>query len=44
MLPIDNVKENLISLFKNVDYKIKDPNFFNVGSTACIIYITKENG
>ena len=44
MLPFDNVKENLISLFKKVDYKIKDSNFFNVGSTACIIYITKENG
>ena len=43
MLPFDNVKENLISLFKKIDYKIKDSNFFNVGSTACIIYITKEN-
>ena len=44
MLPFDNVKENLISLFKKIDNKIKESNFFNVGATACIIYITKENG
>ena len=44
MLPFDNVKENLISLFKKIDNKIKDSNYYNMGATACIIYITKENG
>lgn len=44
MLPFYNVKESLISLFKKVDNKIKESNFYNIGATACIIYITKENG
>ena len=44
MLPFDNVNENLTTLFKKVDEKIKESNFYRVGATACIIYITKENG
>ena len=44
MLPFNNVRDNLVSLFNNVDSKIKEKDFFNVGATACIIYITKENG
>ena len=44
MLPFDNVKENLITLFSKVDNKIKESNYYNIGATACIIYITKESG
>ena len=46
MIPSDNtnIKENLINLFKVLDEKIKDLNCYQIGSTACIIYITKENG
>ena len=44
MLPFDNVNENLKTLFNKVDNKIKESNYFNIGATACIIYITKENG
>jgi len=43
-LPFDNVKENLIVIFKKIDNKIKDSHFYNIGATACIVYITKENG
>ena len=43
MLPFNNVRDNLVTLFNKVDSKIKEMDFFNVGATACIIYITKEN-
>ena len=43
-LPFNNVRDSLVSLFNNIDSKIKEKDFFNVGATACIIYITKENG
>ena len=39
-----NINENLIKLFKFLDEKIKDLNCYQVGSTACIIYIIRENG
>ena len=44
ILPFGNIKENLIKLFKKLDEKIKDLNCYQIGSTACIIYITKEKG
>ena len=44
MLPMSNPQENFKELFNIVDNKIKDLNVLNIGSTACIIYITKENG
>ena len=42
VLPSDNIESTLISLFQSVDEKIKQSNFFTVGSTACVVYITKE--
>ena len=44
MLPMSNPQENFRELFNIVDNKVKDLNVLNIGSTACIIYITKENG
>ena len=44
MLPMSNPQENFKELFNIIDNKIKDLNLLNIGSTACIIYITKENG
>ena len=44
MLPMSNPQENFKELFNIIDSKIKDLNLLNIGSTACIIYITKENG
>ena len=44
MLPMSNPQENFKELFNIVDNKIKDLNLLNIGSTACLIYITKENG
>lgn len=43
VLPSPNVESTLISLFDSIDQKIKNSNFFHVGSTACVVYITKEN-
>lgn len=42
MLPFNNVNESLIKLFKNLDEKLKELNYYQVGATACIIYITKK--
>ena len=42
VLPSNNIESTLISLFQSVDEKIKQSNFFTVGSTACVVYITKE--
>ena len=44
MLPFNNINQDLINLFKKLDEKIKELNCYQVGSTACIIYITKEKG
>ena len=41
---MSNPKENLKELFDKIDNKIKDLNLLNMGSTACIIYLTIENG
>ena len=42
MLPMNNPEENFKQLFSKIDNKIKDLNLLNMGTTACIIYITKE--
>lgn len=44
LLPTNNLESEIITLFDTIDQKIKNSNFFHVGSTACIVYITKENG
>ena len=44
MLPMSNPQENFKELFSKIDNKIKDLNLLNIGSTACIVYITIENG
>jgi len=39
----NDIENNLINLFKIIDEKFNN-NFYNIiGSTACIVYITKEN-
>ena len=41
---LNNINEITIrNLFIEIDEKIKEHNYYNVGSTANIIYITKEN-
>ena len=42
-LPSPNITQTLTSFFPLIDEKIKQSNFYQVGSTGCIIYITKEN-
>jgi serine/threonine protein phosphatase PrpC len=44
MCPITNPEEQFNELFRILDLKIKDLNLLSMGATACIIYITKENG
>ena len=44
IFPITNPEENFKELFRTLDLKIKDLNLLSMGATACIIYITKENG
>ena len=44
IFPIINPEENFKELFRTLDLKIKDLNLLSMGATACIIYITKENG
>ena len=44
ILPLSNPQENFKELFKTIDNKIKDLNLLSMGATACILYITKENG
>jgi len=45
ILPInsENAEIKLTNLFLNVDNKIKENSFYQVGATACVVYITKEN-
>ena len=45
ILPInnENAENKLINLFLKIDNKIKENSFFQVGATACIVYITREN-
>ena len=42
-LNIDNYVIKIKKIFINIDQKLKENKFYQVGSTACIIYITKEN-
>ena len=44
MIPFQDANECFIKLFKNLDEKIKDLNCYQIGSTACMVYITRENG
>ena len=41
IFPTNNIESNLIDLFPYIDDKLKQNNFYQVGSTACIIYIKK---
>ena len=38
-----DIENNLIELFKIIDDKLNEPFYNTLGSTACIVYITKEN-
>ena len=42
-LNIDNYTTKIKNIFFAIDKKLKENNFYQVGSTACIIYITYEN-
>ena len=42
-LPSDNIENTLNKIFIDLDEKIKNTNYNNVGSTACIVYITLIN-
>ena len=46
ILPInpENAETKLKNLFLKLDNKIRENNFYQVGSTACIVYIVKQNG
>ena len=44
ILQYEDINEGFINIFKKIDEKIKEQNYIQVGSTACIIYITKEKG
>ena len=39
----NNFENNIINLFKLIDEKFSSPFYNTIGSTACIVYITKEN-
>jgi len=45
-LPIntDNYEVKLNNLFLKLDDEIKQNSFYQVGATACVVYITRENG
>ena len=45
ILPLnqDNYENKIKNVFLNVDQKLKENHFYQVGSTACVIYITIEN-
>ncbi len=43
ILPNEYIELKIIDLFPEIDNILKENNFYQVGSTACIIYITKEN-
>ncbi|MCQ2816645.1 MAG: protein phosphatase 2C domain-containing protein [archaeon] len=44
IIPNDNLESSIITLFESVDEKIKNSNFSQVGSTGCVVFITRENG
>ena len=45
ILPLNysNYENKIKNIFLSTDQKLKENNFYQVGSTACIIYITLEN-
>ena len=42
-LNIDNYETKIKNIFLEIDKNLKENNFYQVGSTACIRYITSEN-
>ena len=42
-LNIDTYETKIKNIFLEIDKNLKENNFYQVGSTACIIYITSEN-
>ena len=42
-LNIDNYENKIKNIFLEIDKNLKENNYYQVGSTACIIYITLEN-
>ena len=38
-----NIENNLINIFRIIDDKFVDPFYNTIGSTACILFFTKEN-
>lgn len=42
ILPSNDIYSSFDKLFVDIDNKIKQFGFLNVGSTACVVYITKE--
>ena len=46
ILPItpENADTKLKNLFLKIDNKVRDNNFYQVGATACVVYITRQNG
>lgn len=43
MLPSKDILSSLNELFANIDNQIRLLGYYNVGSTACVVYITKES-
>ena len=39
----DNIEHYLVNVFKIIDEKLDDEYYNLIGSTACVVYITKEN-
>ena len=46
ILPItpENADAKLKNLFLKIDNKVRENNFYQVGATACIVYISRQNG
>lgn len=44
VIPSQNLESTFTGLFHKVDQDIKATNYFHVGATACVVYITKEQG
>ncbi len=38
------IEEGITNVFKSCDYKLRELNYYQVGSTGCIVYLTKEEG
>ena len=42
-LNMDNYQNKIKNIFLSIDQKLKENNYYQIGSTACIIYLTTEN-